>query len=110
MEGGSTELIHIKKVACSVDVLAGCARDQILWDKEPKTGVGVGTVKNIHDTEWTPVVFPWSRGRRKMESIDSTEKWRPKRNKEKKIILIKRLQTMVRFATQLSVHLSLIHI
>ena len=52
--------------------------------RSPKTGVGVGTVKKIHDTELTPVVFPWSRGRRKIESIDSTEKWRRKRNKEQK--------------------------
>ena len=67
-----------------MDVLAGCACDQILWYKEPKTGVGVGTVKKIHDTELTPVVFPRSRGRRKMEGIDSTKKWRRKRNKEQK--------------------------
>ena len=62
----------------------GCARDQILWYKEPKTGVGAGTVNKIQDTGLTPVVFSWSRGRRKMESIDSTENWSRKRNKETK--------------------------
>ena len=84
IERGGQRLIHLETVARSVDVLAGCARDQILWYKEPKTGVGAGTVKKIHDTELTPVACPWSRGRRKMEGIGSTKKWRRKRNKEQK--------------------------